>query len=220
LRGWLRPAGCGGGPCTSGGSRQRGGCSREAAEVAAGAVVWAIHVLVDELFGDLARLEEDDAKSVAESDEVFLVLEDLPERYVLQYDVLFVRRLITTAVVMTGRLAQPGFVQLTCVAEELLMRLLLIQANATADIFGLLSGEVSTALGVFADGVYEDMDHEWLYQPAADGIDEDPSFAHMGIVPMGIKDWFTPFNEGRYVHPYAANVDEDEGIETSAGESE
>jgi hypothetical protein len=40
--------------------------------------------------------------------------------------------------------------------------------------------------------VYEDMDHEWLYEPDADGIDEDPAFAHMGIALMGIKDWFTP----------------------------
>ncbi|WP_405584923.1 hypothetical protein [Streptomyces sp. NBC_01190] len=183
--------------------------SKEAAEVAAGAVVWAIHVLVDELFGDLARLEEDDdAGSVAESDAVFMVLEELPERYVLQYDVLFVRRLVTTAVVLTTRLTQSGFVQLSCVAEELLLRLLLIQANVTADTFGLLDDEVGTALGVFADGVYEDLDHEWLYEPAADGIEEDPALAQMGIAPMGIKDWFTPFNEGRYVHPYAVGEEE------------
>lgn len=182
--------------------------SKEAAEIAAGAIVWASSVTVDELFRDLARFEEDDAKTVAESDNVFMVLEDLPERYVLQYDVLFVRRLITTAVTMTGRLAQPGFMQLSCVAEELLMRLLLVQAEATADLFGLLNDEVSTALEVFAGGVYEDMDHEWLYEPAADGIDEDPAFAHLGIAPMGINNWFKPFNEGRFVHPYASNGDE------------
>jgi hypothetical protein len=103
-----------------------------------------------------------------------MVLDDLPERYVLQYNVLFVRRLVTTAVMMTGRLTQPAFVQLTCVAEELLMRLLLIQAEVAADTFGLLTAEVTTALEVFADGVYEDMDHEWLYELAADGVDEDP----------------------------------------------
>jgi hypothetical protein len=30
-----------------------------------------------------------------------------------------------------------------------------------------------------------------------------------GIAPMGVKDWFRPFNEGRYVHPYAASTDEE-----------
>jgi hypothetical protein len=31
----------------------------------------------------------------------------------------------------------------------------------------------------------------------------------MGIAPMSIKSWFTPFNEGRYVHPYALDGQED-----------
>jgi hypothetical protein len=114
-----------------------------------------------------------------------MVLDGLPERYVLKYDVLFVRRLVTTAVCMTARLTQPHFGQLSCVAEELLMRLLLIQAEVIADLYGLLDDEVRQALEFFADGVYEDMDHEWLYDPSADGIDEDPAFAHMGIAPQG-----------------------------------
>jgi hypothetical protein len=192
--------------------------SKEVAEVAAGAVVWGIHVMVDELFRDLARLEEDDAKTLAESDNVFMVLDDLPERYVLQYNVLFVRRLVTTAVMMTGRLAQPGFVQLACVAEELLMRLLLIQAEVAAETFGLLTDEVTTALEIFADGVFEDMDHEWLYEPAADGVDEDPALAHMGIAPMDINSWFKPFNKGRFVHPYAADDDSDADAKSKAEE--
>ncbi|WUH91910.1 hypothetical protein OG900_18565 [Streptomyces sp. NBC_00433] len=178
--------------------------TQEAAEIAAGALVYGIHLLVDELFADLDRLAND-GPNVAESDEVFMVLDGLPERYVLKYDVLFVRRLITTAVCMTARLTQPHFGQLTCVAEELLMRLLLIQAEVTADLYGLLDDQVRQALESFADEVYEDMDHEWLYEPSADGIDEDPAFAHMGIAPMGINDWFVPFNEGRFVHPFAAN---------------
>lgn len=192
--------------------------SKEVAELAAGAVVWGIQVMVDELFRDLARLEEDDAKTLAESDNVFMVLDDLPERYVLQYNVLFVRRLVTTAVMMTGRLAQPGFVQLACVAEELLMRLLLIQAEVAAETFGLLTDEVTTALEIFANGVFEDMDHEWLYEPAADGVDEDPVLAHMGIAPMGIKSWFKPFNKGRFVHPYAADDGSDADAKSKAEE--
>lgn len=181
--------------------------SEESAEIAAGALVYGIHLLVDELFADLGRLEND-GPNVAESDEVFMVLEGLPERYVLKYDVLFVRRLVTTAVCMTARLTQPDFGPLTCVAEELLMRLLLTEAEVTADLYGLLNDEVRQAFEIFANEVYEDMDHEWLYQPSADGIDEDPAFAHMGIAPMGINDWFKPFNDERFVHVYAADGDE------------
>ncbi|WP_329366438.1 hypothetical protein OG896_17275 [Streptomyces sp. NBC_00669] len=191
--------------------------TQEAAEIAAGTLVYGIHLLVDELFADLGRLEND-GPNVAESDEVFMVLDGLPERYVLKYDVLFVRRLVTTAVCMTARLTQPNFGPLTCVAEELLMRLLLTEAEVTADLYGLLDDDVRRALEILADEVYEDMDHEWLYQPAADGIDEDPAFAHMGIAPMGINDWFKPFNEGRFVHVYAADDDSEAATEPGTEE--
>ncbi|GAA3810190.1 hypothetical protein GCM10022403_050080 [Streptomyces coacervatus] len=173
--------------------------SREAAEIAAGAVVYAIDLLVDELFTDLAGLEED-GPTVAETDAPFMVLDDLPPHFALQYSVLFVRRLTVTAVTMTGRLTQPYFGRPTCVAEELLLKFLLAQAEVTADLYELLSDEVETALEVFADGVYEDMDHEWLYAPPADGIGKG-----------AVQDWFIPFGDERYVHPYAANDDGDDG---------
>lgn len=181
---------------------------RETAEVAAGALVYAIDLLVDELFGDLAGLEED-GPSLEESDGPFMILEDLPPQFALQYTVLFVRRLIVTAVALTGRFTQPHFGRLSCVAEELLMRLLLTHAEVAADTYGLLTDELRTAWEVFADEVYDDMDHEWLYDPAADDIDQDPGLAHLGIAPMGVKDWFTPFDEEGHVHPYAANGDDD-----------
>ncbi len=190
---------------------------KEAAEIAAGALLYSSEILVDELFEDLADLEGD-GPNVAESGEVFMILEDLPERYVLQYDVQFVRRLVTTAVTMTGRLVQPHFGQLACVAEELLMRLLLTQAKVTADLSGLLDDAVHAALNAFADGVYEDMDHEWLYQSDPDEIDEDPALARMGIAPTEIRQWFTPFDEGRFVHPYAANPDDEDAAELEGSE--
>ncbi|MFE2864997.1 hypothetical protein [Embleya sp. NPDC059259] len=49
------------------------------AELAAGALVNAIDVLTDELFGDLITLAEDEtADSIDDSDAVFFVLEELP----------------------------------------------------------------------------------------------------------------------------------------------
>ncbi|MGQ4385595.1 hypothetical protein [Streptomyces sp. SAS_270] len=180
---------------------------RQTAEVAAGALVYAIDLLVDELFGDLAGLEED-GPTLAESDGAFMVLEDLPPQFALHYTVLFVRRLIVTAVALTGRLTQPHFGRLNCVAEEVLLRLLLTDAEVTADTYGLLTDELRTAWEVFADEVYDDMDHAWLYEAAAEGIDNDPALAQLGIAPMGVENWFTPFSEERHVHPYAANADE------------
>ncbi|MFI0943143.1 hypothetical protein [Streptomyces sp. NPDC021020] len=161
-----------------------------AAEIAAGALVYGVHLLVDELFADLGRLEPAGPGCTGHG-EPFLVLDDLPAEYTGHYDVLFVRRLVTTAVTMTGRLAQPLPAPPACPAEQLLMRLLLDRAEATADLYGLLDAEVRTAFGDFAAGL--------------DATTTDPA---------PVADWFTPLSADRFVHPYAAEdgeEDEEEG---------
>ncbi|WP_268926996.1 hypothetical protein [Streptacidiphilus fuscans] len=37
-----------------------------------------------------------------------------------------------------------------------------------------------------------------------DGIDQDPATAQLGITPMVVSDWFTPFGEDRPMHAYVA----------------
>ena len=180
---------------------------QEGAELAAGAIVYAIEILLDELFMDLAALSKEKS-NVAECDRPMMQLDNLPSQFSLRYDSRFARHLVVTAVTLTGRMTQPGFEHLNCVAEELLLRLLLQSAEGTLELYDLMDDNVATALRCFADGVYEDMDHEWLYDPSKDGIDQDPTVAHLGIAPMGIKDWFAPFNKGRYVHPFAIYEDE------------
>ncbi|WP_052397608.1 hypothetical protein [Streptomyces sp. NRRL F-5123] len=167
-----------------------------AAEIAAGALVYGVHLLVDELFADLGRLEPTGPGCAGRGDP-FLVLDDLPAEYTGHYDVLFVRRLVTTAVTMTGRLAQPLPAPPACPAERLLMRLLLDRAEATADLYGLLDAEVRTAFGDFAAGL-------------------DATTA-----PSPVADWFTPLSDDRFVHPYAAedgeeDADEDTGSDEDA----
>ncbi|MFC9281213.1 hypothetical protein [Streptomyces collinus] len=169
---------------------------REAAEIAAGALVFAVDLLVDELFTDLAALEED-GPTVAESDAAFMLLDDLPPQFADEYTVLFARRLTVTAVTLTGRLAQPRPVRPSCVAEEILLRLLITQAEVTADLYDLLSDEVATALETFAEGIGADPDAD------ADATD---------LAPLGAEDWFTPFDDdgdAGFVHPYAAHDDEE-----------
>ncbi|MEH0397194.1 hypothetical protein ACN6K8_003561 [[Kitasatospora] papulosa] len=192
------------------------GVSAEDAGLAAGALVYGIHLLVDELFQDLQTLTQH-RTTVAESERPFWLLEGLPGRYALQYSASFARRFLVTAIALTTRFTHGSFQQLSCVAEELVLRLLLEQAKSTLDLYGLLDSGTSSALDSFADQVYEDMDHEWLYDDAADGIDEEPALASLGIASMGIKNWFTPFNEGRYVHPYAFDAQDGAGKEDEVG---
>ncbi|MFG3096499.1 hypothetical protein [Streptomyces sp. NPDC048202] len=162
---------------------------REAAEIAAGAVVYAIDLLVDELFTDLAALE-DDGPTVARSNATFMILDDLPPHLSDAYTVLFTRRLTVTAITLTGRLTRPPFDHPTCLAEELLLKSLLNQAEVTADLYSLLSDEVTQALETFATTLH-------------------PPVSPEATVPDDPDTWFTPYTPVSPVHPYAANENEE-----------
>ncbi|GAA4304323.1 hypothetical protein GCM10023086_21410 [Streptomyces venetus] len=181
------------------------GASPENASLAAGAVVYATDVLVDELFQDVQTLATG-ATTAAECDSPLWRIDDLPERYALQYDARFARRFLVTVIAMTTRFTDGSFQRLSCVAEELALRLLLHETKVTLETYGLLDDGVSAALDSFAGNVYEDMDHEWLYDDSMDGIDDSDAGAALGVTPMAFKTWFTPFEEGRYVHPSAADL--------------
>ncbi|MFJ8535720.1 hypothetical protein [Streptomyces sp. NPDC093591] len=179
----------------------------ESARLAAGALVHAMGILVDELFEDVHVLTQEDT-NVAECEGPLWHLERLPDRYALRYDARFARRFLTTVIALTTRFTDGSFQRLSCVAEELALRFLLGGATTTLELYGLLDDDVSAALEAFADNVYEDMDHEWLYDDPSDGVDEGTmgaTGAALGIAPMAFGSWFTPFDEGRYVHPSATD---------------
>ncbi|MFD9242417.1 hypothetical protein ACFV0D_10895 [Streptomyces sp. NPDC059556] len=184
----------------------------EAAELAAGALVYAAEVLIDELYDDVQTLADEET-NVAECRAELWHLAELPPRYGLAYDELFARRFLVTAIALTTRFTDGSFRELGCLAEELVLKLLLQQAHTTLDLYGLLGDDVAEALGRFADEVYEDTDFEWLYDDARDGVDEDSALAGAGITPSAIGTWFTPFDDDRYVHPYA--VDEETGPQST-----
>ncbi|MEU2281381.1 hypothetical protein ABZ614_05300 [Streptomyces sp. NPDC013178] len=181
--------------------------SPEGAALAAGALVHATDILVDKLFEDVQVLTQEDT-NVAECEGPLWHLEHLPDRYALRYDARFARRFLVTVIAMTTRFTDGSFRRLSCVAEELALRFLLGEATTTLELHGLLDDEVSAALDAFAGNLYEDMDHEWLYDGSLDGIDEGTTGTTLGITPLAFGSWFTPFNEGRYVHPSASDEPE------------
>lgn len=174
--------------------------SRPDAELAAGALVHAGGLLVDDLFQDVTALVGS-GTSATESDGVLMVLDKLPRRFAAEYTPHFAKRLAVTAVSLTTRMTRPGPVRLSCVAEQLLLRLLLAEARAVVDTHGLLDEGVRSAWAAFAAEVYEGADHDRLYRPVPPGAGQDPDPADGGVA-----DWFTPFDPDRYVHPYAADA--------------
>ncbi|MYS05348.1 hypothetical protein GTW71_02540, partial [Streptomyces sp. SID6041] len=229
------PAGLGSPP----GFGSPAGFGSRAAELAAGALVYASEVLIDELYDDVRTLADEET-TVAECRAELWHLARLPSRFGLAYDELFARRFLVTAIALTTRFTDGSFRRLGCLAEELALNLLLQQARSTLDLYGLLGEEVAASLDRFAHEVSEDMDLAWLYDDEGDGAEPreagdpddgaeprggtdpedgrdgaDPeagTAAHpaaSGVTAWTIGTWFTPFDAERYVHPYA--VDEEAG---------
>ncbi|MFI1497757.1 hypothetical protein [Streptomyces platensis] len=180
---------------------EESGVDREHAELAAGALVYAIDLLVDQLFHDVQTLSEA-RKSVEECDGLLWYLDDLPERFAAQYTVLFARRFLVSAVSLTGRLTRDDRVQLGCVAEEFLLNFLLREAGVVLDGYGLLSDGVTAAWEAFAGEVLEEADYELWYETAGDDAETDETTSEVGS--LDVDRWFTPFDARCFVHPYAA----------------
>ncbi|MEU7254885.1 hypothetical protein AB0B21_03640 [Streptomyces rimosus] len=123
---------------------------RADAELAAGALVYAVDLLVDQLFDNAETLgaEHD---NVPECDDPLWLLAQLPAHFALHYTANFARRLIVQAVDLTARLTRPGFAQLSCVAEALLLKLLMTEAEVVLDTYGLLDDGVNVAWEAFAN---------------------------------------------------------------------
>ncbi|UKY51230.1 hypothetical protein [Streptomyces inhibens] len=180
------------------------GVDREHAALAAGALVYAIDLLVDQLFDDVEVLG-DEGTTVEDCDGPLWFLEDLPEQFAVRYTALFARRFLVTAVSLTARLTRDDFVQLSCVAEELLLKFLLREAEVVLDTYGLLNDEITSAWEAFADEAYEDSDYEWLYESVTADADEGVGAEQLEAGVLDVENWFMPFDRTSYVHPYAAN---------------
>ncbi|MEU3744714.1 MULTISPECIES: hypothetical protein [Streptomyces] len=187
--------------------------SPESAELAAGSLVYGAEVLIDELYDDVQTLAEEDT-TVAECQGHLWHFDQLPSRHALQYNELFARRFLVTAIALTTRFTDGSFRRLGCLAEELVLKLLLEQAHVTLDLHGLLDEEVAAALGRFAGEVYEDMDFAWLQDTGEDGADGGGGGGEGAA--SGFGTWFTPFDDARYVHPYALDEMPETGVPDTA----
>lgn len=172
------------------------------ARYAAGAIFQASVVVLDHLFMDLQTLSsEHQGATVADvEDASFFVLHDLPVRYAHRYDALFVQEFIVATVDVTRRFTS-GWEPLACVAQELAMRMILNGAE-----FQLELAEVKLSDGwrsVIEDALFEDLDHEMLFDASLDGIEDDSEqLAELRSAPLAFADWFRVFNADRQLPPY------------------
>ncbi|MDQ0096023.1 hypothetical protein [Paeniglutamicibacter psychrophenolicus] len=161
----------------------------------AGALLWSYEVLVDQLLEDITMLRTgmagiEDAACLAE----------LPELYRMHYTPLFAQRYLAVTMDL-GTSLLTGFSSPSCVAQELALRLLFNGVEILQDMYP----ELELPDGwrpMLEDLMFEDLDHEFLYEPGLDGIAGDSSLGHLRIVNLDVAHWFAPFHQ-HTVNPYA-----------------
>jgi hypothetical protein len=151
-----------------------------------------------------------------------IVDEFFPRRYRHAYDEQFHRKLMSTVAKVSYDLANPYPThsralsrslargsgnsgrsrrqQPACTAEELVIHAIIGYTEMLLDESGL--GQPWTDL---REDLLEDLDFETLFWSDMDGVENDPlAVKTVGLDVHPLSDWFTPFNDSRIVHPYAA----------------
>ena len=149
-------------------------------------------VLVDQLFRDLGTLTALDAVSPADV-AGSSVLSSLPPRFAASYDATFTRKFLVVASDVTASLVR-GWTAPGCLAAELAVRCLLDQAEITEDIYELDLPEDWRSQ--VEEVLLEDADSLALYSDSL-GIPE------IETGKLRFDAWFTPFEAGSTVPPYA-----------------
>ena len=159
------------------------------ASALAGCLIHASVWVVDNLFEDFAELRDADQAEPVAIDDTW-ILSGLPPRFAAQYTTLFTKEFLVATVDLTGRLTRP-WEPLSCVAQELGLRLILNAVEVVADSADVALTEDwrEHVEGLF----FSDLDHEDLYDDDAEG----------SRGPMDLDSWFTPFDDGMTLPPYA-----------------
>jgi hypothetical protein len=174
----------------------------------AGLLWQASETLVDQLLDDVMALRaEPDAAAWPHVVEHSQVLRGLPPRFWHRITPVVAAKMLVVAVDLTARVAR-GWTPPSCVAQELMLRCLLDEVASLAGTHQV--GLDEDWRDRFEDALFEDVDHEMLYDPAADGFEDDPGFPRPpGMAPMGFESWFVPFNPERRLPPFAEDQSPD-----------
>ncbi|WP_045875680.1 hypothetical protein [Pseudofrankia sp. DC12] len=160
--------------------------------VAAGALVTACTTFVDDLCADIAALLSTSTR-VASDLLVDGPLLRLPPAYGHHYTVEFAKKLLVATVSVTGRLAEPDWIPIACLAEQLALYLVVEEAASLLDRYGL-DDDPRARYQFFEEQAFENDAHLRLF-------DEAPGLGGSRAADP-ISAWFTPFYDGFYVHPY------------------
>jgi hypothetical protein len=91
------------------------------------------------------------------------------------------------------------------VAEELALFALIRQAQVLLDLREAESDE--QVWSDFRDGVFEDEDFLFLFNPELDGIEESEWARQHAVVGLRFSEWFQPFDAASHGAPHPLSLD-------------
>jgi hypothetical protein len=157
--------------------------------------------LIDHSFEDYVTLSE--SRNSVEDISQTVLGEHLPDRYVNKYTPFFFKQFTICIVTVAWKLAQPDHYPLSSVAEELAAWAIINQAKALTEEDE--DGEaIEESLDTFEDVYFDDLDFEFLFDDAYDGLDKDELNQELALSSLSFDDWFKPFSDepDRTAHPY------------------
>jgi len=169
-------------------------------------ILAAADQVLDDYRADLESLQ---AGTEAFSDTA--MFQQLPPLHVARYDAAFAEAFLTATNGVATKLRRaheeawpyPTEALLGCVAEELAMEAILVEAECQADLLvdsralsPSLRAELMEEIEDLREVSFKDRDFEFLFDPGKDGAVEDPDLQiQMGFVNLRFADWFSPFWE-------------------------
>lgn len=111
----------------------------------------------------------------------------LPIRYQHRYDEGFVQRFLLAVESVIAKLAGQDQSPLESTAQELALHGLLATAEELAEL-----NNVEVDFDLFRGLQFEDLDHELLFDPALDGVEEDTA-NQLRFANLRFEDWFESF---------------------------
>lgn len=178
---------------------QAPGGEADRALVAAGGLISGCASFVDRLVDDIATLLSTGAATAydaAMKGYTLSALDRLPPTYDDHYTVAFAKKLLVATVTVTGRLAEPDWIPMACLAEQLALYLVVEEAAGLLHLYGL-DEDPRARYQYFEEMAFENDAHLRLYRDPGAAVDYA---THPAAAP--INAWFTPFYDGFYVHPY------------------
>lgn len=163
----------------------------------------AFDLVDDQLFTELVDLS-DATSDPADRSITARAFSDLhlPLRYSDSYDIGLLRRLAVCLVCVADRISEP-LQPLRCRGEELVLRAVIEMAITEWDASG---NPADHSFERLLDLCFSDLDHEYMFDPAFDGIDDPNTHegSQLGIRSLHPTTWFEPLIPELRVHPLAA----------------